>query len=127
MGLLGGGVILATSPWFSAFAEQEHTIGSSARIGVIGPGSRGQHLMKHLAKNLKVNIVAVCDTYQPSIDKALEIAPKAKVYHDYRRLLEDKQVDAVVIATPLDRHYEMVMDAFDAGKHVFCEKAVAYT
>jgi len=41
MGLIGGGVLLATSPWFSAFSEQKNTVGSIARIGVIGPGSRG--------------------------------------------------------------------------------------
>jgi predicted dehydrogenase len=126
-GLIGGGVLLATSPWFSAFSEQKHTVGSVARIGIIGPGSRGQHLMSFLVKNPKVSIVAVCDTYQPSIDKALELAPGAKVYKDYRRLLEDKNVDAVLIATPLDIHYQMVMDAFDAGKHVFCEKSIAYS
>ena len=127
MGLIGGGVLLATSPWFSAFSEQKNTVGSIARIGVIGPGSRGQHLMSFLVKNPKVKIVALCDIYQPSIDKALEMAPEAKVYNDYRRLLEDKNVDAVLIATPLDKHYQMVMDAFDAGKHVFCEKSIAYS
>jgi len=127
MGMIGGGVLLATSPWFSAFSEQKHTQKSMARIGIIGPGSRGQHLMGFLVKNPKVKIVAICDTYQPSINKALEIVPGAKVYNDYRLLLEDKNVDSVVISTPLDKHFMMVMDAFDAGKHVFCEKAIAYS
>lgn len=127
MGLIGGGVLLATSPWFSAFSEQKNTIGSIARIGVIGPGSRGQFLMSFLVKNPKVKITALCDIYQPSIEQALKMAPEAKVYNDYRRLLEDKNVDAVLIATPLDKHYQMVMDAFDAGKHVFCEKSIAYS
>jgi predicted dehydrogenase len=126
MGMISGGVLLATSPWFSAFSEQKNTIGSKARIGIIGPGSRGQLLMSFLVKNPKVDIVAVCDTFQPSIDAALEMAPKAKVYRDYRKLLEDKNVDAVLIATPLHEHYQMAMDAFDAGKHVFCEKAIGY-
>jgi predicted dehydrogenase len=127
MGMIGGGVLLATSPWFSVFSEQKHTTGSVARIGIIGPGSRGQFLMSFLAKNPKVEIVAIADIYQPSIDAALKMAPKAKVYNDYRKLLADKQVDAVVIATPLDKHYQMAMDAFDAGKHVFCEKSIAYS
>ncbi len=127
MGLLGGGVLLATSPWFSAFSEQKNTHGQLARIGIIGPGSRGQFLMTFLAQNPKVDIVAISDIYQPSIDGALTIAPKAKVYKDYRKLLEDKNVEAVVIATPLDKHYQMAMDAFDVGKHVFCEKSIAYT
>jgi predicted dehydrogenase len=127
MGMIGGGVILATSPWFSAFSDQKNTIGSMARVGIIGPGSRGQFLMSFLAKNPKVEIVAIADIYQPSIDAALKIAPKAKVYKDYKFLLDDKNVDAVVISTPLDIHFQMVMDAFDEGKHVFCEKSIAYS
>ena len=124
---MGGGIMLATSPWFSAFSEQKHTTGSKARIGIIGPGSRGQHLMSFLSQNPKVEIVAVCDVFQPSIDAALVIAPLAKAYTNYKQLLDDKNVDAVLIATPLNLHYQMVMDAFDAGKHVFCEKAIAYS
>jgi predicted dehydrogenase len=127
MGLVSGGVLLATSPWFSAFSEQKHSIGSKARIGIIGPGSRGQFLLSFLVQNPKVEIVAICDVYKPSIDAALKMAPKAKTYTDYKKLLEDKNVDAVVIATPLHLHYNIAMDAFDAGKHVFCEKSIAYS
>jgi predicted dehydrogenase len=127
MGMLGGGVLLATSPWFSAFAEQKHTVGSIAKIGIIGPGSRGQHLMSFLVQNPKVEIVAVCDVFKPSIDAALKMTPKAKVYTDYKKLLEDKNVDAVLVATPLHLHYKIVIDAFDAGKHVFSEKSIAYS
>ena len=125
--MLGGGVLLATSPWFSAFAEQKHTVGSIAKIGIIGPGSRGQHLMSFLVQNPKVEIVAVCDVFRPSIDAALKMTPKAKVYTDYKKLLEDKNVDAVLVATPLHLHYKIVIDAFDAGKHVFSEKSIAYS
>ncbi|NDP20526.1 MAG: Gfo/Idh/MocA family oxidoreductase [Paludibacter sp.] len=127
LGMMGGGILLASSPWFSVFSEQKHTIGSKARIGVIGPGSRGQFLMSFLVQNPKVEITAICDVFQPSIDAALKMAPKAKVYTDYKQLLEDKNVDAVLIATPLHKHYEMAMDAFDADKHVFCEKSIAYS
>jgi predicted dehydrogenase len=127
MGMLSGGVLLATSPWFSAFSEEKKTVGSVARIGIIGPGSRGQHLMSFLVQNPKVEIVALCDVYKPSIDAALLMAPKAKMYTDYKKLLEDKNIDAVLIATPLHLHYQIVIDAFDAGKHVFCEKSISYS
>lgn len=127
MGIAGGGVLLATSPWFSAFADETKTVGAKARIGIIGPGSRGQHLMGFLAKNPKVEIVAVCDVFRPSVDEALKMAPKAKVYTDYKKLLDDKSIDALVITTPLHLHYQMVIDAFDAGKHVFCEKSIAFS
>lgn len=69
----------------------------------------------------------MCDIYQPSIDEALKLAPKAKVYGNYKEVLEDKNIDAVLVATPLSAHYKIVMDAFDAGKHVFCEKSIGYT
>ena len=127
MGLVAGGTLLATSPWFSAFAEETHTVGEKARIAVLGPGSRGQYHMRLLDANPKAEIVAVCDDYQPSLDAALEIAPNAKPYTDYRQLLEDKSIDGVVIATPLDVHRRMAMDAFDAGKHVLVEKSITKT
>lgn len=120
-----GAALLAGCPWFSAFADQAATIGEKANIGIIGPGSRGQYLMSFLVKNPKVNIVAICDDYQPSIDEALKMAPHAKVYNDYRKLLEDKNVQAVVIATPPYLHGVMALDAFAAGKHVFVEKSMS--
>ena len=122
-----GGTLLLASPWLSAFADVEHTRHSKARIGVVGPGSRGRFLMSFLKNNPKAEVVALCDIYRPSIDEALKMYPQARVYTDYRQLLEDKEVDAVVIATPLNLHYQMAVDAFSAGKNVFCEKAMAYT
>lgn len=127
LGMAGMGMLLVSSPWLSAFSEIHHTEKNKLRLAVIGPGSRGQHLMSFLVKNPKVEITALCDIYQPSIDGALKLAPNAKVYNDYRKLLEDKDIDAVVVATPLNRHYDVVMDAMDAGKHVFCEKCIGYT
>ena len=83
--------------------------------------------MSFLVQNPKVDIVALCDIYQPSIDEALKLAPKAKVYGDYRELLENNNIDAILVATPLSSHCKIVMDAFDAGKHVFCEKTIGFT
>ncbi|HIZ92386.1 MAG TPA: Gfo/Idh/MocA family oxidoreductase [Candidatus Bacteroides merdavium] len=127
VGLAGGGLFLSASPWLSAFSQKEETMGNRARLGIIGPGSRGRFLMSFLAKNPKAEIAALCDIYQPSLDKALELAPNAKVYRDYRALLDDPTIDAVLVTTPLDRHYQMAMDVLDAGKHLFCEKALCYT
>lgn len=127
VGLAGGGLLLSASPWLSAFSQRKETMGNRARLGIIGPGSRGRFLMSFLAKNPKAEIAALCDIYQPSLDKALELAPNAKVYRDYRALLDDPTIDAVLVTTPLDRHYQMAMDVLDAGKHLFCEKALCYT
>lgn len=127
VGLTGLGAFLAASPWLSVFSETSHTQKERIRLGIIGPGSRGQHLMRFLSENPKAEIAALCDVYQPSIDGALKLAPQAKIYTDYRKLLEDKSIDGVVVATPLNSHYPIVMDAFDAGKHIFCEKSIGYT
>ena len=126
LGVAGAGTFLATSPWLSAFAHVDGTNGERINIGIIGPGSRGRFLMSFIKDNPKAKITAICDIWQPSIDEALMIVPEAKVYNDYKKLLEDKTIDAVVIAVPLDTHYQVVMDAFDAGKHVFCEKSICY-
>lgn len=127
IGMTGVGVLLAASPWLSAFSEAVNTSNEKCRLGVIGPGSRGRFLMSFLVQNPKVDIVALCDIYQPSIDEALKLAPKAKVYGDYRELLENNNIDAILVATPLSSHCKIVMDAFDAGKHVFCEKTIGFT
>lgn len=125
--MTGAGVLLAASPWLSAFSEAVNTSNEKCRLGIIGPGSRGRFLMSFLVQNPKVDIVALCDIYQPSIDEALKLAPKAKVYGDYRELLENNNIDAILVATPLSSHCKIVMDAFDAGKHVFCEKTIGFT
>lgn len=127
LGLAGAGLLAATSPWLSAFSEVTHTTRERCRLGIIGPGSRGQFLMSFIAQNPKAEIVALADVYEPSLEAARRIAPQAKTYKDYRALLADKNVEAVVVATPLHTHYGIVMDAFDAGKHVYCEKTIGYT
>jgi predicted dehydrogenase len=127
LGALGGGALAISSPWLQAFSDVNHTVGGRCRLGMIGPGSRGRFLLGFFAKNKKVDVVAIADIYQPSIDEALKIVPKATVYRNYRQLLERKDIDAVVVATPLSTHYQIVMDAFDAGKHVYCEKTIGYT
>ena len=127
LGIISGGAVLLGSPWLSVFADTQATLKEKCRLAVIGPGSRGRFLMGFLVQNPRVEIVALHDIYQPSIDEALKLAPKAKVYSDYRKLLEDKTIDAVIVTVPLHKHFQIVMDAFDAGKHVFCEKTIGYT
>lgn len=118
-----GASLLAVCPWFDAFAQQKDTLKEKIRLGIIGPGDRGKYLMRFLAANPKADIVAVCDDYKPNLAGGLTIAPNAKAYSDYRKLLEDKSIDAVVIATPPYLHAQMLLDAFAAGKHAFVEKA----
>lgn len=126
-GFVGLSTILATSPWLSVFSEIIHTKNEKVRLAVIGTGSRGRHLMKFLSENEKVDIVAICDIFRPSIESSIKLVPNARIYADYRMLLEDKSIDGIVIATPLNMHHPIAMDAFDAGKHIFCEKTIGFT
>ena len=98
-----------------------------ARIALIGTGSRGQYHIHNLKEIPHAQIVAVCDNYAPNLQQALELCPDAKSYTDYRKLLESKDIDGVIISTPLNWHAPIVLDALAAGKHVFCEKAMART
>ena len=123
LGAMGvAGAVCTTIPWFESCRRSAEEAGTDGkvRIGIIGPGSRGRFHIKNLLTIPQAEIVALCDIYGPSMEKALELVPGAKQYDDYRRMLDDKDIDAVVIATPLDRHYRMAMDAIAAGKHVFC-------
>ena len=97
------------------------------RVGVIGTGSRGTGLAS-LIKELKgMKIVACCDVIAEHLQNGMNQASKeAKSYTEYRKLLEDKEIDAVIIATPLYLHYSMALDALDAGKHVYLEKSMTY-
>lgn len=97
------------------------------QFGMIGTGSRGSYLLKHLAKIDNGRCVALCDLKQEALDKgAKTIGGSPKTYKDYRELLSDKDVEAVFVTTPLFMHYPITTDALQAGKHVFCEKALVF-
>jgi predicted dehydrogenase len=97
------------------------------RIGMIGVGGFGTVDLTDFKANPDVEVVAVCDVYQANLDKGLKIAGgKARAYRDYRKLLEDREVDAVVIATPEHWHAIMCIDACDAGKDVYVEKPASH-
>jgi predicted dehydrogenase len=72
-------------------------------------------------------IVAICDVYEPNLLQAAEIAPRAKQYRDYRALLDDRSIDAVLIGSPDHWHTQMTMDAVRAGKDVYVEKPVTHS
>ncbi len=96
-------------------------------IGMIGVGGFGTHNLRTFKANPDVDIVAVCDANQIHLDRAVGLADgKARSYRDYRRLLEDPAVDAVVIATPEHWHAMMSIDACDAGKDVYVEKPASH-
>ncbi|MCS7041348.1 MAG: Gfo/Idh/MocA family oxidoreductase [Bryobacteraceae bacterium] len=97
------------------------------RAGVIGSGGRGRLLTAEF-KEIGAEIAAVCDVYRPNLEAGLKAASTgARAYRDYRRLLEDRSLDAVIIATPDHWHARMVIDAVEAGKDVYVEKPLTHT
>ena len=115
------GVTLSLFPWLQSCSEKakQEVQGEKARIGIIGTGSRGCFHIKHLVQMSNVEVVALCDNFRPHLEDAAQYYPQAKLYDDYRRLLEQRDVEGVIIATPLYLHASMTLDALSAGKRVF--------
>jgi predicted dehydrogenase len=94
------------------------------RIGVIGCGDRGTGVMGDFIKTDQVQVAALCDVYSAHIDRARQrgAGPSAQGFADHRKLLDLKDLDAVLIATPDHWHARIAIDALDAGKDVYVEK-----
>lgn len=93
-------------------------------IGIIGTGDRGQGLIKLISKIDGMRLIAICDNLQFRLDQAAKIAPKAIKYSNYKELLSNKNLDAVIISTPLNTHSSIASDAVDASLHIYCEKTM---
>jgi predicted dehydrogenase len=107
-------------------AAQVSGANERVRAGIIGSGGRGRFLSANF-KELGVDMAAVCDVYEPNLEKGLKAASTgAKRYDNYKRVLEDRSIDAVVIATPDHWHAQMVIDAVEAGKDVYVEKPMSH-
>lgn len=110
-------------------ASYARVLGANDRVnlGLIGCGGRGRGVMGVFQKNPEVTVTAVCDVYGQRIAQAQQKAPAARAYADHRKLLDAKDVDAVLIATPDHWHSAIAIDAMSAGKDVYCEKPLTLT
>ena len=100
---------------------------NAVQFGIIGTGSRGTYLLKHLAKIDAGRCVAICDIDNDQLDKAQKtIGGSPKRFNDYRELLAQKDVEAVLVTTPLFLHFPITKDALLSGKNVFCEKSLVF-
>ncbi len=97
------------------------------QYGMIGTGSRGSYLLKHLKGIDGGRCMAVCDIDQLALDRGAEtIGNNPQKYKDYRELLSRKDLDAVFVVVPLFMHFPVTKDALLAGKNVFCEKSLVF-
>ncbi|MGD0498665.1 MAG: Gfo/Idh/MocA family oxidoreductase [Bryobacteraceae bacterium] len=96
-------------------------------VGFIGTGARGTHcLIPQFKANGSFRVAAVCDVYKPNLADAVKVAGNnPDAYGDYRRIIERKDIDVVVIATPDHWHVPMVIEACQAGKDIYVEKPLS--
>ncbi len=127
----GGLILSALSPNVFAFHKNRLSASDQINIGAIGINGMGWADTKAALKVPGVQLVALCDVDRNVLDKrvkelaALNIdAAKVKIYGDYRKLLENKDIDAVIIGTPDHWHCLQMVEACQAGKHVYVEKPI---
>lgn len=118
--------ILTTNSVFGNLSHLKSSSSDSVNIGVIGTGQRGTGLTSIINKIDGLRVVAAADVIPFRLQNGLKKAnSNPKGYGNYKALLENKDVDAVIIATPFNTHSKIAIDAIDAGKHIFCEKTLA--
>lgn len=117
------GLTLTAANWNNVLGAND-----KLRLGVIGTGNRGSDVMSWFRKEETVDVAALCDCYDKNLNNALKMTEgKAKTFTDYRALLDSKEIDAVLIATPDPWHARMAIDACKAGKDVYVEKPLTFS
>jgi predicted dehydrogenase len=132
---ISAGAVLATSRAIGA--------NDRIRIGVMGAGGRATQLVSHLLPDLQApfagipqfrtklipgaQVVAVADVFEPNRDRAARAGPAVSKFSDHRKLLDQKDIDAVIVAAPDHWHSRMLIDAVSAGKDAYVEKPVTHS
>jgi predicted dehydrogenase len=99
----------------------------TVKVGVIGLGTRGRDILTTLGQQKEAIVAGICDNYAASLKRAAKLAPEAKAVADYKALFDDKEIKAVIIATPTQQHKEIALAALQAGKHVYLDAPIAHT
>jgi predicted dehydrogenase len=121
-----GAALFTIVPRHVLGGQEEASANDKLNIAVIGVGGRGAANLKGLGDE---NIVGLCDVDDRQASKSFEKFPQAKRFRDFRKMLDelDKQIDAVVVATPDHTHAVACLDALQRGKHLYCEKPLAHS
>src|SRR6266568_6573614 len=97
------------------------------RVGMIGVGGRGQELLNQVLELRDIQLVAIADIYSRRREEAKKAAPGILTLDDHRRLLDMKDVDGIVVASPLHIHARHFLDTIAAGKDLYCEKTMTWS
>jgi len=118
-----GGTGLAVSPSVFSFVKEPRSI----KLALIGKGGMGTADTNTAIRVPGVELVSVCDIYTPRLEEARkQWGQHIRVERDYKQILSDEQVDAVIIATPDHWHQKIAVEALKKGKHVYCEKPIVH-
>jgi predicted dehydrogenase len=118
---LGTGVFLAY-PHASVLGASDRV-----RVGMIGVGDRGQDLLKEVLAVPNIQLVAIADIYSRRREEANKLAPGILTFDDHRRVLDMKDIDAVIVASPLHTHARHFLDTLAAGKDLYSEKTMTWS
>jgi predicted dehydrogenase len=97
------------------------------RVGMIGVGNRGQDLLEEVLKVPNIQLVAMADVYSRRRDAAKKEVPGIQTFDDHRRLLDLKDIDAVIVASPLHTHARHFLDTLASGKDLYSEKTMTWS
>jgi predicted dehydrogenase len=118
---------LGTAAFLAYPSAQVLGANARVRLGMIGVGGRGQDLLKQVIELPAAQLVAIADIYSRRREEAKQMAPAIETLDDHRRLLERKDIDGVIVATPLFLHAEHFIDVLAAGKDLYCEKTMTWS
>lgn len=125
--LVGGTPLVAPTARAQEAKPTGTQSGQKVKLAVVGCGAWGREIVNTLARLPSVEVAAVVDTYPAMLRRAKQAAPNAASLSDYSKVLEDKEIQGVIVATPSHQHKDVVLAALKAGKHVFCEAPLAHT
>jgi predicted dehydrogenase len=97
------------------------------RVAMIGAGARGQELLRQAVEIPSLQVVAVADVYTRRFDEARKIVQGVETFGDYRRVLDRKDIDGILVASPLHIHARHFMDTLAAGKDLYSEKTLTWS
>src|SRR5262249_51118456 len=121
------GAALVTAAFMIPPTSRVFGANDRVRVGVIGFGARAKELVNQLLALPNADLVAVADVYTRRLEEARRLSSSIRTFDDHRRLLDVKDVDAVIVASPLHIHCRHFVDSLAAGKDLYSEKTMTWS